>query len=76
MKPAEQMKAPGPPGSFEVFRQLWPPTVMSATLRGHRWREKHMKYEKPEISQNVNLEGELGQPIEAVRGSMMDYLPM
>jgi len=35
-----------------------------------------MKYEKPEISQNVSLEGELGQPINAVRGSMMDYMPI
>jgi len=35
-----------------------------------------MKYEKPEISQNVNLEGELGKPIKAVRGSMADYFPM
>jgi len=34
-----------------------------------------MKYEKPEISQKVQLEGAMGLQVKPVRGSMMDYLP-
>jgi len=34
-----------------------------------------MKYEKPEISQKVQLEGAMGDQFVPVRGSMIDYLP-
>jgi len=37
-----------------------------------------MKYEKPEISQKVQLEGAMGEqmPIKNVRSSMIDYIPL
>jgi len=34
-----------------------------------------MKYEKPEISQSVSLEGELGEMNTTIRGSFMDVIP-
>jgi len=37
-----------------------------------------MKYEKPEISQKVQLQGALGMPPKPKphRGSMIDYVPV
>jgi len=33
-----------------------------------------MKYEKPEISQSVSLEGELGEMKPKIRGSFIDVI--
>jgi len=38
--------------------------------------ENHMKYEKPEISQEVQLEGAMGITNTPQRGSIVDSLPL
>jgi len=35
-----------------------------------------MKYEKPEISQQVELEGAMGEQFVPVRGSLIDSIPL